>query len=138
MRDRISTTVTNQSPDAAAKWDWHCSIATLLGWLKDPAQLEDDGIDAPSDVIIRLSLDVAEHFARESLPPPQRLVPDPNGGIVFERHEGGYSEIIHVWDDGEVEWQLFHRASLIDRSPLSLWPSAVADSSSRDFLAPCH
>ena len=90
---------------------------TLTSWLRNPSELEDDGIDAPSGAIIRLSLDLAESCMESGLAPPDRIVPDPNGGIVFERREGNVSEVLHVWDDGSVEYMKFDGAQLVDRGP---------------------
>lgn len=90
---------------------------TLTMWLRDPSELEDDGIDAPSGAIVRLSLDLADSCMESDLAAPDRIVPDPNGGIVFERREGNVSEVLHVWDDGSVEYMKFDGAQMIDRGP---------------------
>ncbi len=90
----------------------------LLEWLHDPNQLEDEGIDAPTATIIRLSLDLAERFREEALPAPDSIVPDPNGGVVFERREDEVSEVLHIWDDGSVEYMRFRGTQLVERQPL--------------------
>jgi len=90
----------------------------LLEWLSRPTQLDEDGFDAPTATIIRLSLDLAERFCEEGFPPPDSIVPDPNGGIAFERREGHVSEVLHVWDDGSVEYMRFHGTQLVERQPL--------------------
>jgi hypothetical protein len=61
---------------------------------------------------------LAEKFRDEGLPVPDRIVPDPNGGIVFERREGDVSEVIHVWDNGSVEYIRFHGTQLAERQPV--------------------
>ena len=52
---------------------------------------------------------------RAGSPPPTSVVPDANGGIVFERRRNNLSEVLHVWDDGKVEYQCFHGTDLIKR-----------------------
>jgi hypothetical protein len=97
---------------------WQAVIKqTLLCWLRDPRQLEGDGVDAPSGAILRLSLDLAESCMEDNLAPPNRIVPDPNGGIVFERRDGDTSEVLHVWDDGSIEFMKFEGTKLVDRGP---------------------
>jgi hypothetical protein len=87
-------------------------------WLRDPSQLQDEGIEPPSGTVIRLSMDLAENYRDRGLPAPDSVVPDPNGGIVFERREGDVSEVFHVWDDGTVEYMLFEGARLVERNPV--------------------
>ena len=86
--------------------------------MRDPNPLEDEGFEAPTATISRLSLDLAERFCEEGLPAPDSIVPDPNGGVVFERREGDVSEVLHVWDDGSVEYMRFHGTQLAERQPL--------------------
>lgn len=104
------------------KWRavWQDFIKTkLLAWLQEPGQIADEGVDAPSPKILRLAIDYAEKLRDEGYPPPASIVPDANGGIVFERRQNGYSEVVHVWDDGIVELQLFHGTRLICRGDLA-------------------
>jgi hypothetical protein len=88
----------------------------LMDWLCDPSQFCDEGIDVPSGMIIRRSIALAENFRDMGLPPPDSVVPDPNGGIVFERREGQISEVFHIWDDGTVEYMRFDGSRLVERS----------------------
>jgi hypothetical protein len=90
---------------------------TLMDWLRDPGQFEDEGIEPPSGTTIRVSMDLAEACRDEGQPAPDRVVCDPNGGIVFERRQGDVSEVLHVWDDGSVEYMCFQGTRLVERGP---------------------
>jgi hypothetical protein len=90
---------------------------TLMDWLRDPGQLQDEGVVPPAGTIIRLSMDMAESFRDEGRPAPDSVVVDPNGGIVFERREGNVSEVLHVWEDRTVEYMRFEGARLVERGP---------------------
>jgi hypothetical protein len=90
---------------------------TLMDWLRDPGQLQDEGIDPPTGTTIRLSMDLAEALRDEGRPAPDRVVVDPNGSIVFERREGTVAEVLHVWEDGSVEYMRFEGARLVERGP---------------------
>jgi hypothetical protein len=79
----------------------------LLAWLSDPSILSDDGVEVPSRTTIRLAIDYAESFRDEGKAPPDSIVPDANGGIILRRRRGGLTEVIHVWDDGSVEYQQY-------------------------------
>ena len=117
--ESLSPSMIDARHEEARREAWQRLIdAKLLQWLRDPSQLEDDGTDAPTPTIVRLSLDLAERFREEGLPAPDSIVPDPNGGIVFERREGDVSEVLHVWDDGLAEYMRFHGTQLAERQPL--------------------
>lgn len=91
----------------------------LLEWLRDPCEVQDEGIEQPSGTILRLAIDLAEKFRDDGLAPPDRVVPDPNGGILFERRADGVTEVFHIWeDDGTVEYQRFDNSKLVDRREL--------------------
>jgi hypothetical protein len=101
-----------------ARWQ-RCIDEKLIEWGRDPSQLEDDGVDAPSPDVIRLAIEVASRY-RDSgqWAPPDRVAPDPNGGIVFERRAGSQAEVLHVGSDGEVEYQRFVGPRLVERRRL--------------------
>jgi hypothetical protein len=108
-----------RSCDVNARVLWqHVIDQTLMAWLRDPSQLDDDGIDPPNGTIIRLSMDLAENFRDRGLPAPDSVVPDPNGGIVFQRREGNVSEEFHVWEDASVEYLRFEGTQLVERHPI--------------------
>ncbi len=118
LSESLSPTMFDARREEERREAWNRLIEEkLLEWLRDPRQLEDDGIDAPTATIVRLSLDLAERFREKGFPAPDRIVPDPNGGIVFERHEGDVSEVLHVWDDGSVEYMRFRATQLVERQP---------------------
>ena len=91
---------------------------TLENWLRDPSQLSDDGVDAPTGGTIRQALDVAEQLRDWEIAPPDSVVLDPNGGIVFETRAGQNSEVVHIWADGTVEYMEFDGAKLVWRLSL--------------------
>ena len=108
LSESLSPSMIDARREEAWREAWRRLIdEKLLEWLRDPSQLEDVGIDAPTATVVRLSLDLAERFREEGFPAPDSIVPDPNGGIVFERREGNVSEILHVWDDGSAEYMRF-------------------------------
>ena len=91
---------------------------SLLGWLRDPSQLEDDGVEHPTPPILRLAIDWAEKSRDNGLPPADSIVPDANGGIVFQRRVNEMSEVFYIWDDGTLEYQRFHDTHLVERRSL--------------------
>ncbi len=98
---------------------WDLIDQKLIEWECDPSQLSDEGVEPPSGETILTAIEWAKHFRKDGKPSPDSVVPDANGGIVFERREKGVSEVLHVWDDGSVEYQRFHGTRLVERQMLN-------------------
>src|SRR5687767_13634523 len=91
LEPTVPTGSDNQSPifpTLARQYQegWQRVIAdTLENWLHDTGQLADDGIDPPTGRTVRLALDVAEKYRdARIIPAPDRVIIDPNGGVIFE------------------------------------------------------
>jgi hypothetical protein len=126
LRDAVPTGVDTASPvtrdygrEDSSREAWqHLIDYRLIEWGRDPTPLEDVGVEPPSGEVVRLAVELAQAFRDAHFPPPNNVVPDPNGGIVFERRETDVSEAYHVWDDGTVEYQRFHGTRLVERRTL--------------------
>ncbi len=118
--DKVSTASPGRdAPLQAFHQRWETLIAQqLASWERDPGQLEDEGVEAPSPSLVRFAIQLARRLDREGAPPPVRVVPDPNGGIVFEFRQGEYDENLYIWEDGSVEYMRFLGNKLIDRMKL--------------------
>lgn len=90
----------------------------LIEWARDPSQLEDDGIEAPSREIISLACQFAIFMRDDAQPAPLRVVPDGDGGITFERKEGSLFEKIEIEQDGTIEHLRFINCRLVSRRRL--------------------
>jgi hypothetical protein len=103
----------------AAREGWQEIIdRKLIEWGRDPARLEDEGVEPPTKETLQRAIHLAEAFRDEGLPNPNSVVADPNGGIVFERRERNMSEVFHLWDDGSMEYQRFEGTRLVERRAL--------------------
>ena len=117
--DAESLITCDSTRDDEAREKWQDLIdQKLIEWGRDPSQLADEGVEPPSGETIRIAFEWANRFSKNGLPPPDSVVPDANGGIVFERREKDVSEVLHVWDDGSVEYQRFHGTRLVERQML--------------------
>ncbi len=87
-------------------------------WGLDPQQFDDDGVEPPSRETIIRAIRVAQQHEKLGHPPPDSVVPDANGGIVFERRELDITEVLHIWSDGGAEYQQFQGTRLVERMPL--------------------
>jgi hypothetical protein len=112
---KLAPPVLHGSQEEAAKWRaWRKILETLRGWEQNPAQLEDEGVEAPDMETIQAAILLAESYQALELPPPDHVVCDPNGDIVLRRSEGGKSEELHLSADGR-EYRFFDGARLVER-----------------------
>jgi len=94
---------------------------TLIEWGCAPGQLADEGIEPPKPETIGQAIRVAERLKEQGRAAPDSVVPDPNGGIVFERRAGSdISEVLHFWDDGSVEYFRFQGHRLLERKNIAV------------------
>ena len=85
----------------------------LIEWGRDPSQLEDDDIEAPSGEIISIACQLAYDMRNNDLPFPTRIVPNGEGGIVFERIDGLVFETMEIDDSGSIESTTFIDSRLV-------------------------
>jgi hypothetical protein len=87
----------------------------LIDWWKDPEQLNDDGMVAPSRERIEQAIDIAMGFCDSGDAAPVRVVPDGYGGIVFEFRAGLNAASLRISDSGDVEFVVFESDALVSR-----------------------
>lgn len=91
----------------------------LIQWAMDLSQPEEDGVEVPSRSIIGIGCGVAQSMRDAGMPPPLRVVPNGDGGIVFEHREGSLFETIEIDADGSVEIAVFLDSRLVSRRRLN-------------------
>lgn len=102
------------------KTAWEAVMDRLVAWGYAPEQLADDGITPPT----RRALAEAGRFVagmrKLNAEAPVRLVamrvvPNGNGGVVFEVGDVHLFERIDIDEDGSVEFQQFRGCNLVNR-----------------------
>ena len=117
--DTQSPMTREQGPEDRSRASWQNLIDhKLIEWGRDPGQFDDEGVEAPTRETIRLAIVWAQALRDAGFAPPDNVVPDPNGGIVFERREKEVSEVFHIWDDGSVDYCYFRGTRLVERRTL--------------------
>lgn len=87
----------------------------LIEWGRDPTPLEDEDVVPPSSEAIKVASDRAMALRDEGIEAPKRVVPNGDGGIVFERWAGPVSETIEVFEDGSIEYCCYRGTRLTHR-----------------------
>jgi hypothetical protein len=87
----------------------------LIKWVRNPGELEDDGLKAPTPAAIEKAIEISKRLLESSSPPPTTIVPDGIGGIVFEYRYGENARTLRVSSSGLVEFVEFQDGALIKR-----------------------
>ena len=87
-------------------------------WAKDPEQLSDDGIEAPSVAMVQLAMSIARVLRDQNVEAPDRVVPNGDGGIVFRWRSGDFTWSLELDVDGSLETSLMEQDDLLCRHSL--------------------
>ncbi len=90
-----------------------------LGSKGKQLEIAEEGMEPPSPEILRLAIELAKTFQRKQLPPPDSVVADPNGGIVFRIGSFDSTEVIHICDDASIELQIFQKGRIVEQRDIS-------------------
>ena len=91
MSTHVSSEMLVPQPD-----QWQRLTEQLTNWRCNPDQLDEERTVTPSWDTIQLALDLATWMSKRGLPAPTRIVPDADGGIVFERQKKDAFESIRI------------------------------------------
>ncbi len=87
----------------------------LIEWANHPEDFIEEGLVPPSHDTIQLAFKhVLKPFQAQGHMPPSHVVPDANGGIVFELRSNDAFESIRVQADGHIEYCCFRSGRLVD------------------------
>jgi len=87
----------------------------FIEWAEHPESLVDEGVEPPSRDIISQACQVSWRMRDQGAAPPTAVVPNGEGGIVFERAQGSVLEAIEVHAGGSIEYRLFDDCRLVHR-----------------------
>ncbi|MCG3128322.1 MAG: hypothetical protein CHACPFDD_03205 [Phycisphaerae bacterium] len=88
---------------------------TLIEWGARPEQLAEAELIPPTRPAVQRAIQIAESFRESSAPPPMRVVPDGDGGIVMERWTETTMRSIEIDRDGCAELVMTRDARVIER-----------------------
>jgi len=117
LDELVPTTADVEWPacDAQQGEQWQQVLDQLIDWALQPELIADEGIDAPSRKTLRLAARLAIALRDAGRPTPDRIVPDPNGGLVFVYEVANGASEFHIWDDGSVDYCIFDDTRLVSR-----------------------
>lgn len=123
IKSLLETSGNDQQGPTRAREDWQKERAGwqtvlekwLWAWERDPSQLEDDGIIAPSRETIERAADVAQRLRDLGLLAPRRVAATGDGGIVFAWETKPVLSTLEIDPDGSLEVAVFQNARVVSR-----------------------
>jgi hypothetical protein len=109
---------TSQQEEDRLAWQ-HIIDRQLIEWVVNPGQLEDDELEPPSREIVALASRFLLFMRDQGMPPPHRVVPDGEGGVIFERKQSPVFETFEISREGSIEYLLFVNSQLKTREPVA-------------------
>lgn len=112
---------TGQRDAEAVRAAWETIVDKyLIEWGKNPSVIEEYDLAPPTGPILLRSIELARACAADGWPAPQRVLPDGDGGVIFERGTGAVFQSLRVDRDGRIELLTFHNSKLVARDQFSL------------------
>ena len=95
---------------------WQDSIDNkLIEWGRSPGRIEEEDLEMPSSAAVRRASELATYLRDIGAPHPRLVVPNGEGGIVFERSAGRVFETIEFHSNGTMEVAYFEDHQLLHR-----------------------
>lgn len=86
---------------------WQQITDLFIVWGNEPELLEEDGITAPTPEAISNACLIVIDLRGQNFPPPMRVVPNGEGGIVFEWQTGQSFSSYEISHNGAGECRTF-------------------------------
>jgi hypothetical protein len=113
--ETATTSASSGREASGSKTEWALALRVLEEWWSAPTSIADDEIVPPSRDIIELAFRLAAYMRDEGAPSPLRIVPDGEGGIVFERRYGDLFETIELASDESISKTAFKHGQFVGR-----------------------
>ncbi|HUG70893.1 MAG TPA: hypothetical protein VMM76_24305 [Pirellulaceae bacterium] len=105
----------NETAGLDLQSEWHTVLAQLADWKSNPDEVADEGVLAPPAALVACAEHVAETLCNNGVQPPDTLVTNSDGGIVFRWRLPGRTWSIEIDIDGSIESSLLAGSRLLWR-----------------------
>ena len=111
--------ILDRAAGAANREVWNRVIdRNLVEWGVRPPDSGEEGFVPPTPTVIGLACQWAQRLRDIGVAAPQRVVPDGDGGIAFERSDQEWFSSLDILADRSVELLTFRNCRLVTRQPL--------------------
>jgi hypothetical protein len=116
----------NRARNAGLRSRWEPALAQLRDWKNNPDEVADEGVLAPSATLLASAEDVAEALCTHDIEPPDQILPNGDGGVVFRWRSDGRTWSIEMDVDGSIESLLMVGGRLLWRHSIHGIPEQPA------------
>lgn len=105
--------------ELAAHWD---SIIDhkLIEWGRETEAFQVEGLIAPTSEAIGRACELVRAMRYEGWSLPTGVIPDGEGGIVFENRHGAFYQRVEIDEHGGMSFVTFQDATLVSRVPIDV------------------
>lgn len=108
----------NESQDADLPSRWQPKLAQIAAWKSNPDRVADEGVLAPRVGLLASAEDVAHALCAHGVEPPDHVLTNGDGGVVFRWRLAGRTWSIEMDVDGSIESSLMVGGRLLWRHSL--------------------
>lgn len=119
VRDDVLVTEIGAKEQLAAGWD-NIVDDKLIEWAVTRGEFEAEGLIGPSSEAISCAFRFAAFMRKHDFPLPTGLIPDGEGGIVFENRSGPSYQRIEIDQQGRACLATFLCYELLERVPIDI------------------
>lgn len=116
-KEESQAVVAKQGEEHRRQWE-EIINTKLIEWGRNPDGLEDDDLIPPSKSVVQTAIQLAQGARDARSIPPDWIIPDGDGGIVFEWREASRAVKLELLDDGSAECLVFDHNRLLFRKTL--------------------
>ena len=92
----------------------------LIKWAADDHFLDDDGFEPPTSDSIARSAQLVKYMRERDFPLPTGVIPNGEGGIVFENRCDPAYQRLEIDETGRIELLMFENCELRNRAVIGL------------------
>jgi hypothetical protein len=124
LNDVADEATGSRNPNLLSRWQ--PVLTRLADWKSNPQQVADEGVFAPPVELVKCAEDVAEALCTQCVEPPDQVLTNGDGGIVFRWRLPGRTWSVEMDVDGSIESSLMAGSSLLWRHSIHEHPAKAS------------
>lgn len=107
-------------PGRRTETAWQLILDRFIDWGRSPGEIDEDGWESPSLAALEAAYKLLGRLRDQDAPPPRAVVPNGEGGIIFERGTALEAEAFEIDASGSAEYRRFVGDRLLHRQAVMI------------------